>query len=266
MTNNLILEQINNIEELELQLTIFNSKRALSNIEKQLQVSKIGNCSLLCDANSANSIYYNRIKGFGKNDLDKLDEMLNLYYEQNINPSFDMTPNNIEEEVTLALTNHGFSVVGQLTFMEKIPQAYEVFNDEVTIVEVTEKNAEEFVKIVIQSNPGMSVNHSVIASKKEYFFRPDFRNFIAYMGDSVAGIGSLFIKDEKGYIGNGFTFEQYRYKGVQKELLKYRVNKANELGITKLFTDVEFGSISHNNMRKLGFETVYINSFWMKVK
>ena len=266
MTNNTVLEQIRKIEELELRLAMFNSKRALSNVEKQLEVTKIGDCTLISEPNSPNSIYYNRVKGFGRDDLDKLDEILNLYNKQNINPSFDMTPNNMNEEVCLALFNHGYSVGVQLTFMEKIPLNFEDFNEDITIVQVTEENAEEFVRIVIQSSEGMVVDDSTITRKKEYFYSPNFQNFIAYIGGSVAGIGSLFISGEEGYIGNGFTFEKYRNKGIQKELLKCRVNKAKQLGLTKLYTDVEFGSISHNNMSKLGFETVYINSFWMKVK
>ncbi len=266
MTNNLILEQIRKIEELELQLAMFNSQRALSNTDKQLEVTKIGKCILISEPNSPNSIYYNRVKGFGREDLDKLDEILKLYNMQNINPSFDMTPNNMNEDVALALSNHGYTVGVQLTFMEMLPQSFDKFDEEITIVQVTKENAEEFVEIVIQSSEGMVVNDSVITRKKGYFYRPNFLNFIAYIGGSAAGIGSLFISGEEGYIGNGFTFEEYRNKGIQKELLKYRVNKAKELGLTKLYTDVNFGSISHNNMRKLGFETVYINSFWMKVK
>lgn len=266
MTNNLILEQIRRIEELELQLAMFNSERALSNIDKQLKVTKIGNCTLICEYNSPNSIYYNRVKGFSKADLNNLDEILNLYNEQNINPSFDMTPDNINEKVSLALSNRGYTVGMQLTFMETIPMVYKDLNEKISIVQVTEENAEEFVKIVIQSSPGMIVDDSVIARKKEYFYKSNFQNFMACCEGKVAGIGSLFVSGDEGYIANGFTFEEYRNKGIQKELLKYRVNKARELGLTKLYTDVEFGSISHNNMSKLGFETAYINTFWMKIK
>jgi hypothetical protein len=32
--------------------------------DKKLELRKIGNCSLIWDTNSPNSIYYNRIKGF----------------------------------------------------------------------------------------------------------------------------------------------------------------------------------------------------------
>lgn len=266
MTTHVILEQILKIEELELQLAMFNSKRALSNIDKQLEVTKIGNCTLLCEPNSPKSIYYNRIKGFGKNNLDKLGELLNQYNKQDIHPCFDLTPNNVTEEVAVALFNNGYSAGIQLTFMEKIPQIYDEFNEEIKIVQVTNQNAEEFVKIVIQSSEGMEVDDEVIARKKQYFYRPNFQNFMAYCEGKVAGIGSLFISGDEGYIANGFTFEQYRNKGIQKELLKYRVNKAQELGLTKLYTDVEFGSISHNNMNKLGFKTVYINSLWIKMK
>lgn len=47
-------------------------------------------------------------------------------------------------------------------------------------------------------------------------------------------------------------------------MLAHRISRAVEAGLEKLYTDVEFGSVSHNNMEKLGFRTVFINSFWMK--
>lgn len=73
MRSNKVLDQVSKIEDMEIQLTKFNSKRALSKIDKRLEVRKIGNCSLIYEPNSPNSIYYNRVKGFGMKDIDKLD-------------------------------------------------------------------------------------------------------------------------------------------------------------------------------------------------
>jgi len=98
LSKNHLLEQVNKIEKTELELTVFNAKRALSKINKKLEVKSIGNCNLLIDTNSPNSLYFNRIKGFGMEDLDKLEQILDLYGRTNIIPCFDMTPNNINEE------------------------------------------------------------------------------------------------------------------------------------------------------------------------
>jgi hypothetical protein len=266
MSKNHLLEQVCKIEKLELELTVFNSKRALSNIDKKLEVKKIGNSNLLLDVNSRGSAYYNRVKWFGSKDLDKLGQILDVYYEQDITPCFDMTPNNINEEVSAALSKNGFVNSEQLVFMQLIPESYVDLKKEIKIVEVTQENAEEFVNIVIRSNGRMDIVENVIERKKQYFYRPNFHNYISYIGNEVAGIGSLFISGKEGYIANDYTFAQFRGNGNQKNLLKYRINKAKELGLEKLYTDVEFGSISHNNMEKIGFKTVFINSFWMKLK
>lgn len=264
MFSNEVLEQVSKIEDMEIQLTKFNSKRALSNIDKKIEVMKIGNCSLIYEPNSTNSIYYNRIKGFGMNDIDKLEQIMEVYREQNIIPCFDMTPNNINSEVSTALFNHGYTVREQLAFMQLIPKTFECFKKEIDIVEVTRENAEDFLNIVIESNGGMDIDESVIKRKAPFFYKPNFYNFISFVGEKVAGIGSLFINNKEGYIANDYTFEEFRGMGSQKALLMYRLNKAKELGLETIYTDVEFGSISHNNMKKLGFETVFVNSYWIK--
>lgn len=264
MSNNKILEQVSKIEEMEIQLTTFNSKRALSKIDKKLEIRKIGDCRLIFEPNSPNSIYYNRVKGFGMKDLNKLDQILDIYKNQNIIPCFDITPNNINGEVSKALLNNGYTIFEQIVFMQLIPKTYEDFKKEIDIVEVTQGNAEEFINIVIESNGGMDIDASVVERKAPYFYGPNFYNFISYIGGKVAGIGSLFINNKEGYIANDYSFKDFREKGSQKALLMYRINKAKELGLEKLYTDVEFGSISHNNMQKLGLETVFVNSYWTK--
>ncbi|WP_352408145.1 hypothetical protein [Acetoanaerobium noterae] len=216
MSNNKVLEHVSRIEEMEIQLTTFNSRRALSKVDKKLEVKKIGDCSLIYEPNSPNSIYYNRVKGFGMKDIDKLEQILDIYMEQNIIPCFDMTPNNINGEVSTALFDHGYAVFEQLAFMQLIPEVYKEFKKEIDIVEVTQENAEEFVNIVIESNGGMDIDASVINRKAPYFYKPNFLNFISYNGGKVAGIGSIFINGKEGYIANDYTFDDFREREVKK--------------------------------------------------
>ncbi|MFP7299043.1 GNAT family N-acetyltransferase [Neobacillus niacini] len=259
-----VLSAVDSINEMELALTAFNSKRALSPVDKNLQLKNIGDCILLIDSNSPSSIYYNRIKGFGLNDLDKIDEILAIYDSEQITPCFDMTPNNINIEVSKSLMSKGFHCAEQLVFLEMEPKIGEYeHNDEVKLVKVTKENVVEFLQLIARSNE-MEIEDELIERKAAYFVGPFFQNFIAYIGQEAVGMGSLFIHGEKGYIANDFTFPLYRGKGVQKALLHHRIKVAGEMGLTKIFTDVEFGSASHNNMLKVGFRTVFINSFWMK--
>jgi GNAT superfamily N-acetyltransferase len=259
-----VLVEVGSINEMELALTTFNSKRALSLVDKNLKFKKIGDCTLLIDSKSPSSIYYNRIKGFGINDLNKIDEILDIYASEQITPCFDMIPNHINMEVAKTLMSKGFYCAEQLAFLEMEPHFDEYeHKEEIQLVKVTKENVVEFLHLIARSN-GMEIEDELIKRKAEYFVEPIFQNYIAYIGQEAVGMGSLFIHGEKGYIANDYTFPSYRGKGVQKTLLHHRIKAAKEMGLTKIYTDVEFGTASHNNMLKVGFRTVFINSFWVK--
>jgi len=264
MAENNIISTMAKIEDLELKLTIFNSKRALSNIEKDLDIVTIGKSVLMIDKNSPKSGYYNRIKGFGEEDVDKLKRILAVYSKYKIEPFFEMTPNNITESVSRALNREGYVNVEQLVYMALNELEVKERNSDIEIVKVSEANAEEFIDIILRSNEGMAISKEVVENKKQYFYKPYFHNYIAYSGGEVAGIGSMYISENAGYIANDYTFEKARGLGCQKILLTHRINEAIKLGLENLYTDVVFGSISHNNMKKLGFKDIYTSSFWAK--
>ena len=199
------------------------------------------------------------------NDLDKIDEILDIYYSEQITPCFDMTPDRVNFEEAQALMSKGFFCAEQLVFLELEPHFAAYKNEEIEIEKVTEHHVDEFLELISLSTGKES--KKVLAEKKvKYYYQPDFQNYIAYIGEKAIGMGSLFIKGEEGYIANDFTFPSYRGKGVQKALLQRRIQDSKEMGLNKLYTDVEFGSISHDNMLKLGFNTIFINSFWTKAE
>jgi hypothetical protein len=116
-----ILLEVERINEMELALTEYNSKRALKINDTNLIIKKLGDCTLLIDSNAPSCIYFNRIKGFGLNDLDKIDEILDLYNSKKIISCFDLTPNNINLEVAQVLRKKGFFCSEQLAFLELAP-------------------------------------------------------------------------------------------------------------------------------------------------
>ncbi|HSP48339.1 MAG TPA: GNAT family N-acetyltransferase [Clostridiaceae bacterium] len=272
-----ILEKVRRIEDLELALTVFNAERALAEADKHLEVIHVGDCRLLMEEGSPDSPYYNRVKGFGRKDLDRLEEILDVYHKKGIKPCFDMTPDHLDEHVGKALSGHGYTAVEQLAFLELVPEFLEGIphfisgipenlegaRDGIRIEEVREETAEDYVRIIMESNGGMDIGDDVVSRKKHHFHQPHFRNLVAFIGDEVAGIGSLFIKEREGYIANDFTFEAFRGRGVQKALIAYRMREAEKLGLERLYTDVEFGSASHQNFEKCGFRTVFLNTFFM---
>jgi hypothetical protein len=78
-------------------------------------------------------------------------------------------------------------------------------------------------------------------------------------------MGSLFINGDAGYIANDFTFSQFRGMGCQSALVSHRLRIAHKMGLSDVYTDVEFGTVSHNNMLRSGFQTIFLNALWMQV-
>ncbi|WP_028608554.1 hypothetical protein [Paenibacillus harenae] len=252
------LEQI---EKIELELTKLNASRALVPVERQLEVFRIGSSILLRDQTDPTSNYYNRIKGFSPQDLPALDKLLSYY---NDTLCFDMTPNNMKEEVTRALSEREFIPVEQLVFMFTTPSIRMELTSEFDIETVTEHSAEEFIQWIELSKGGMEITEEMIARSKAYFYRPDFINYMLRIDGNPAAMGSLFLHGQEGYIANDYTFNRYRGRGCQLALLKQRLSDAVKLGLKNVYTDVEFGSVSHGNMEKVGFKTAYLNTFWIK--
>ncbi len=256
---------IQEIENIELALTVFNSKRALSNVQKNMEVKQIGGCQLLIEPSAPKSIYYNRIKGFSEKDIDKLEDILDEYEKVNAVPAFDLNSLNMSRELMQALISEDYCYSDQLVFMvlEDL-KTYPVANG-LEIITVTEESAELFLNLVLKSNPAMAIDPKVIEEKKVYFYNENFKNYIVKVDGNIAAMGSLFIDGDTGYIANDYTFPDYRGKGCQSKLLEYRINTAKELNLSKIVTDVEFGTQSQQNMEKYGFRMVYLSAYWTKM-
>lgn len=98
---------------------------------------------------------------------------------------------------------------------------------------------------------------------KGYFHASQFHNYMLTIDGRPAAMGSLFLHGSEGYLANDYTFEEFQGRGCQTALIGHRLSAAAELGLENVYTDVEFGSVSHTNMEKAGFRTAFINTFWM---
>ncbi|HZG88441.1 GNAT family N-acetyltransferase [Paenibacillus sp.] len=257
-------EQVLRIEALELELTKLNASRSLTTVERQLEVWNVGDCTLLRDKTDPQSMYYNRVKGFGPKSLSMLDELIRQFGGQW--PSIDLLPGRLTESVAQALILRGFIPVDQLVFMavETAAQVDPMIPGGVRIDTVTRENAEEWIEWIGRSTGRPVTDKHVIDRAAPYFYRSDFVNYMLTIDGQPAAMGSLFIRDQEGYIANDYTFESFRGRGLQLALLRHRLKEANARGVERVYTDVEFGSVSHNNMARAGFQTVFLNTFWIK--
>lgn len=224
----------------------------------------MGHSLLLKESADPASPYYNRIKGFGPSELDRLDEYLHLYPGNR--PCLDMTPDHMKEEVAAALCSRGYVPAEQLVFLAKdlrgVPMKEE---SDFLIEQVTEHSAEEYVQWIGWSNGEEEIDRQRVDRVKEYFYRPDFVNLMIRVEHRPAAMGSLFFSGADAYLANDYTFPGFRGQGCQSALIRHRLAAAARQGAEMVFTDVEFGSASHRNMLKAGFQTVFLNTFWFRL-
>ncbi|GIP12873.1 GNAT family N-acetyltransferase [Paenibacillus macerans] len=272
---NRIVEDVERIAALEMKMTVFNNERSLSHLETKLTATKMGGATLLMDRQSPQSSYYNRVIGFGPAEAERLPDILRHYGTANIVPCFDMTPDKQSGAVAEALSSQGFVPRLQLVFLKRElepetgPGPRNQGEAGVPALSVrrvaTPEEAKRFIALIGRSNGGAAkLDEQGIERKCRYFCRDDFQNFVAYADEDPAAMGSLFIRGEEGYVANDFTFPDYRGQGLQTALIRHRLQAAAALELKRVYVDVEFGTASHRNMLKAGFEQVYMNTFWMK--
>lgn len=80
----------------------------------------------------------------------------------------------------------------------------------------------------------------------------------AYFKDKLVGVGALLFESEKRYELDGCVIlPEYRNKGIQKELIKRRLDFAKDAGISNVFVmSHPENKISLDNLKKLGFTEI----------
>ncbi|MEK5450497.1 GNAT family N-acetyltransferase [Paenibacillus sp. FSL R7-0331] len=259
------MDYVNHIEKIEIELTRLNAARSLVNVPRRLEITSSGRTTLLRDHTDSASAYYNRIKGFGPDDLNQLDTLLSHYPDAA--PCFDLSPDHMTEEVARALSGKGYLPAEQLAFLYvHLDERSAVTPAEFQIERVTEQTAETFIEWIRKSAGGLRVTGEMIARSREYFYREDFLNYMLSIDGKPASMGSMFLSGEEGYLANDYTFPEYRGRGCQTSLINKRLAEAAGLGIKRVYTDVEFGSASHANMERAGFRTAFLNTYWIAAR
>lgn len=93
---------------------------------------------------------------------------------------------------------------------------------------------------------------------------PGFYCFVADINHTVAGFGVLHVNGTTALIDGAATLPQFQGLGIQKALLTARMESAREHGCTHAFSRTGAGSISQQNMEKLGLREVYRTIAWRK--
>lgn len=91
---------------------------------------------------------------------------------------------------------------------------------------------------------------------------------LAVDGDEPAGVASLYVSENVGYLGFAATRRKHRGKGAQNTLLAERIRRAAAAGCDVLLTETgerreDRPSNSYRNILRAGFQEVAVTANWI---
>ena len=93
---------------------------------------------------------------------------------------------------------------------------------------------------------------------------PNSKKYLAFVDGKVAGGGALSMRGGVGGIFGATTLPEFRRRGVQRELIRVRLEAARDAGCDIALTFTQVGSGSQRNLMKNGFRVAYTRTKYTK--
>ncbi len=122
---------------------------------------------------------------------------------------------------------------------------------------------EQFATVVVQGYGYTGVQATYWQTFAHYgYTAPGFHCFVAEVQGVPIGAGVLHLAVATALVDGAATLPQYRGRGVQTALLIARMQYAREHGCRYAVSRTGRGSISQQNMAKLGLRVVTHSTAW----
>lgn len=100
---------------------------------------------------------------------------------------------------------------------------------------------------------------------------PGWIHYLAWDGDTPAGVSALRVQDDVGWLGIGAVLPEFRRRGGQGALMSRRINDGRNLGCKWFITETgqdtpERPNPSFHNMMRTGFHVAYLRPNYMPPK
>jgi ribosomal protein S18 acetylase RimI-like enzyme len=98
----------------------------------------------------------------------------------------------------------------------------------------------------------------------DVFEAPSFERYLARIDRTVAGGASLRLHEGVAHLTGAATLPEYRRRGVQTALLRYRLGESARRGCDVSFVTTQPGSKSTENVQRFGFAVLYVRAIMVK--
>lgn len=230
-----------------------------------VDIKKFGNATAFSVKNIPGPSF-NTVKGLRDGDEKYIDNIRDFYNNREIPMRLELTPANTSPKLLSYLNKTGFYHSDFHTALySPINQDNELIDSNISIRLLEKNEFDTFADIYTQAfempsylKSGVAQNNEILYNSDNWFF------YVANIENEPAGIGVLFINDGIACLAAAATVPHLRNKGVQNALILKRINQAKNLECKLVLGQAKFGSVSQNNMEKVGLKIAYTKAIWIK--
>lgn len=251
------------VERVDPEFTRFNNKISLQRIGG-FHEHVIGGAIAFQDVNKPMSTYYNRVIGLSDKDIPLLLDIESLYTQESLDCVVSLPPHRQSSELLSALRDRGFQYIGSdYNFVLRLDNYVAVdSNPKVEVRLVTQQSLTTLFDLMRSS--GANLESDAVRLVQEHYCRKPIQFYIAYVAGVPVASASVFYYEGVAWLNNAVTEESSRGQGCHRALLHARLAAAADEGCLLAVSDTEFGSISHRNMARCGFQLGFTSAELMK--
>jgi GNAT superfamily N-acetyltransferase len=228
----------------------------------------IGDAQCYVSSTEAN-ILVNRVLGLGSSGQptnDQLTRIREYYSSAGVSRFFlHVLPDRFGPEYATLLREAGYERYrGWMKFDRGAGDVGPVTTD-LSIRRVGQEHAAAFAEIVGNAfDFGVGFQPVIAAVVKD----PNWHVYMSFDGDTPAGTGALYMRENMAYLDFGATHPDFRRRGAQTGVLNTRIRAALDAGCTTIVTmtgEAVPGDEQHSyrNIQKAGFDESYLRENWI---
>lgn len=212
---------------------------------------------------------FNRVLGFGDNDVPLLEDAVRLYSERGRTCRIDVNPHAVGTATMGKLVEAGFRPFRHHDHFYGIPSLAGVSVTGVEIREIGEDEREVWADVwregFLEVTGISNANGALFAAATSMLVRDSqWTLFLAVCDGQPAGAAGLYVGDGVASLAFGSTLPTFRGRGIQTALLQARLRKAAELGCDLVAAQAALDVQSHRNLQRAGLAIAYTRAFWIR--
>lgn len=140
------------------------------------------------------------------------------------------------------------------------------YNTSLEVIEITPERAQIYGQIIFDSFDWE--DDRLIDWLAASVGKPGYYHYLVLNGNKAIAAGALHVMNNFASMALAGTLPEYRGVGAQSLLLRTRISKARQLGCKYIVSETAEDKpdnpvASFRNMRRFGFETVYLRQNWL---